>query len=409
MFSKKYTKLNKDQIPRDFELYPVTYRENNINKYDVVLIHRTLSINFGEPTEFEWEIVEKISETKMRGRKTEWQYYIKTDSDEIIQIATKNLHTSITINYLTPISKNQPTLKQIKSCNQFIDDFLTEIIRLEKALMNEDENFSHSIQINLYLIDNIYLQNYMCGEYLLTESPGFEDAISKKALKYDSRENEVREDDEKMMYIDKNIMLKGLFWASTISFFFFAFEGFINMLYYSFLKDKYRKNGFKISVWENGKNKQIDIHKIDIEKKLKELPKFCDGLKKNGLDRSTLLSKDFRNIKIYRNKLFHSSLKDNLKRILVTQDDFLYYFDVDNLRKSILPSRRYNLTHDDAKKVKRILDTTIKHTINLFEDKYKRNIDIFILNKLRVPFIQDGFGNVKLLGLYEPNQKLENL
>ena len=409
LFSKKYTKLDKAQIPTDYRLHPINHRENQLQNYDVVLLHRALSTNFGVPSEFDWEPDKRIDETTIRGYKTEWRYYIKTNAGNVFQIATRDRHTGFTLNYVIPISETQPSPSHINTGKRFVDDLLTEITRLEKALIDEDEHFSHSINIQLYWIDNVYLQNYMCGEFLLDGTPTIETSIANAILKYDAREEKIRSDAEKMRYIDKHIMLKGVFWGSIISYFFMAFEGFLNMLYYSFLKDEHRKNGFKFSVNAGGKEKLIDIHKIDIESKLIKLPLLCDGLKEKRVDGNTPFMKDFRELKIYRNKLFHSSLKDNLKVILVTQDDFLYHFDVDQLRKAILPSRRYNLTHDDVRKVKMIIDTTIQNVVNLFEDKFQKAINKFLLSELRVPFIQDDFGNVRLPGLDEFNKKIEYL
>lgn len=408
LFSKKYTKLEKTQIPTDSRLHPLNHRENQLQNYDVLLLHRTLSTNFGIPSEFDWEPGEKIDKTTIRGNKTEWQYYIKTKTGDLIKIASRDRHTAFILNYVTPVYETQPSPSHINAGKRFVDDLLTEIKRLENALINEDEHFSHSINVQFYFIDNVYLQNYMCGEFLLNGTPAIEASIANEVLKHDAREKKVRSDAQKMRHLQKHIMLKGVFWGSIISYFFMAFEGFLNMLYYSFLKDEHRKNGFKFSVNAGGKQKLIDIHYIDIESKLRQLPLLCDGLNEKRLDSNTPFMKDFRELKIYRNKLFHSSLKDNLKRICVTQDDFLYDFDVDQLRKTILPSRRHNLTQDDVKKVKMIIDTTIQNVVNLFEDKFQKAINKFILSDLSVPFIQDGFGNVRLPEMDEFKKKVED-
>ncbi len=58
----------------------------------------------------------------------------------------------------------------------------------------------------------------------------------------------VRTSHEKMEQIKKYQSIRGVYYSSTVLYLFMAFEGFVNLIYHAFLKDKFRadfekKNG----------------------------------------------------------------------------------------------------------------------------------------------------------------------
>lgn len=66
-----------------------------------------------------------------------------------------------------------------------------------------------------------------------------ETKLRQEGLKYDARTSELQ-DKKKRAHIDDSILRCGMFYCSTVTYFFMALEGFVNLIFHVFLKDKFR-------------------------------------------------------------------------------------------------------------------------------------------------------------------------
>jgi hypothetical protein len=394
--NNRYSVLNNNEVKEVISSMIIDYRKDEIQNYNVLLFHRILSINFGPPTEFDWEPWQVLDDNKIRAIKTEWRYFITTKSNTLILISTEIEHAFLKIELISFSNRNSFSDIQRSDCKKFIDDLLNELNRLKKVLIDEDENLTDSIDFQYFFIDNIYLQNYIVAEYYFENSPSLELNIRKEALKYDARDKEVRIDKEKMKYIDKHFLFSGTFITSAILFYFMAFEGFVNLLYYSFLKKEYRENGFCEIIQTNNRKKKKDLHRLDIENKLLNIHQYCYCFGNSSIGKKTTIYKDFVQLKKFRNLIFHSSLKQNIKRIIVSQDEFIYNFDVDEIKDTFLPSRRYNLTINDLKKVKILVDNLIEHLTGILSNKEKKIVKNYFFSDFHIPFVMEDKYKIRL-------------
>ena len=81
----------------------------------------------------------------------------------------------------------------------------------------------------------------------------------------------------------------GMYYAASISYFFMALEGFINITYYAFIKDELRADFF---------TEQKLHERLDLNTKMLLMPSLCNGFKSK--QKSGFL-KDLTRLKNYRN------------------------------------------------------------------------------------------------------------
>lgn len=106
--------------------------------------------------------------------------------------------------------------------------------------------------------------------------------------------------------------------------------------------------------------------------------------------------KNFKQLKNYRNEIFHSKIVDSLKHVVFYQDGFLYNVRIEKEKKqSLFPSAGKPLQKEDTLMVKSLVDNLIKEILNNMDDESLELVKRFILRELAVPFWKDDTGQIR--------------
>ncbi len=382
----KYPKLSKEDLPKSHKLHPLTFRKDEIENFHVLFFHRLLKKVYGEPSELEFQLSEKeekefVKTGKIKRPPDEWKYYIRTPSAGIIQIGTARKHSSFQLHYVLPEKTAKPSEKLIIDGKEFVNDFLREANRQKGNLLNPKKELAGPGEdIQWYLLDNIYLFNYKSAEFMLEYGADIEDKLQYEYLKYDPVEYD--RDSKEMDHIEKFMLGLGMCYASAISYYFMAIEGFVNLVFHAFLKDELRL---------------LDLEKrLDLALKLLLLPSLCRGFKNQHIDRESDIFKNFIRLRDFRNKFFHSKIEDSLKSICVFESGFFYICNLDENPKDFLPLNKMGLKKAHVVIVKSVVDRLIQKILDMMQEPVRKSTEKYILKKLSIPFVKDRNGNIRL-------------
>ena len=375
-----------------FTLFPITFKNEEIEAFEVLFFHRLLKRNYGDPSVREWKEIkretqkdENLIHIKAVGVGKEWRYYIRTPSGSIIRIGTEKLHSVLKIFHVLPEGISEPNEKQIKEGEKFVSDLLIEATRLKGQILNPWKEFEEGEGTQLYLLDNVFRRNYGSAELMLEDADEYEDTTFVEYKKYLKSVYDMEEDSEKMAYIDKYLAGLGMFYRSIIIHYYLAFEGFVNLLYHAFLKKELKES----------KNQNLE-QRLDIEMKVSLMPGLCNGFRNEMLSPESQIFKNFKQLTKYRNEIFHSKIVDSLKRVVLYQDGFFYNIHMEKEKKgSLFPPAGKTLQKEDALKVKSLVDNLIEEILNYMDDESSELVKKFILKQLAIPFWKDDTGQIR--------------
>jgi hypothetical protein len=405
----KYPSIAKDDIPHveeaildekgvkfiptgKFTLFPITFKIEEIDAFEVLFFHRLLKRNYGYPSDIEWQEIkreteegENLTHIKATGIGKEWKYYVRTPSGGIIRIGTEKLHSIVRIFYVLPEGVSEPNQKQIKEVEKFVSDLLTEATRLRGQILNPRKEFEEGEGTQLYLLDNVFRRNYGSAELMLEDADEYEDTNIAEYQKYLQSIYDMEEDSVKTALIDKYLAGLGMFYRSIIIHYFMAFEGFVNLLYHSFGKKELKQ-------LKDPPSEQ----RLDIEMKVLLMPGLCNGFKDAMVSPDSEIFKNFKQLKNYRNEIFHSKIVDSLKHVAFVQDGFFYAIHMEKEKKaSMFPAAGKTLEKEDVLKVKSLVDNLIEEIVNNMNDESSELVKKFILTGLTVPFWKDDTGQIR--------------
>lgn len=368
----QYPLVSKDSIPADFKkLIPIDYESEKIEKYEVLFFHRLMKKNYGEPSDIEYESVTAF------GR--EWKYYIRIRSGGIIQVGTEDAHTRLKICHLLPNNQKEPSNILIQEGKKFVNVLLTEVGRQKDQLLNIKKEFeSGDEKIGLFLLDNVYLTNYRRAELMLDYAEDNEKEIKEEALRYAPSDSLTP---EQQAHLDKFMRAAGMYYNASIFYSWMALEGFVNVIYYAFLKDELKSD--------------FGEEKVDIVTKILLMPVVCNGFKSEQKVASLEVLKKLKN---YRNFLFHSKITDSLRTVCFVESGFLYTcrFKKDSQSFYLTPEE-YHLLETNAHVIKGFVDKIIvKEIIDMMQDEYRVLVEKYVLNSATIPFWRDKNGVFKL-------------
>lgn len=385
-FSNQYPLANKEEIYENYRAVPLSYKSHEIKNFHVIFFHRLLKKLYGEPSEVEIEAVKKLDSGKIAALGREWKYYIFTESQFIIRIETERQHSSIRISHIISDNKKEPSKAEIKAGRKFVNALLQEAVRLKGELLNPKKEFERGEGIQLYLLHNVYLYNYGSAELMLEYSDESEHKL-RYEFAYMGEDVKYFADPEKENEFKKYKYGMGMYYAASISYFYMALEGFINLIYHAFLLDEFRDQDFN---WEK---------RLDIDQKIRLMSSLCQGFKNEQIDTNSTIYKNFIRLKKYRNQIFHSKIEDSLKQICLVESGFLYTCDMDlnkGNKEQSFPAHKLYLTRENVITVKSIVDNMIYKIVEKMEDKYKLLVDKFLLKNTEVPFWKDQMGKITL-------------
>lgn len=376
----KYSVIQEDQLPKNYKIFTEPIREQELEKYNAILFHRLMRKIYGKPSEIESEEVKQL-DGKMGAIGQEWKYFLMTESGNCIQVATRDKATKVFINFILREDQIKPSGKIIKESEKFATNLIIELEKEKKNFINPKKLFEKKEGIQLYLLHNVYLYNYGSAELVLEIADDNEKTIKKEFLKYDARTNDLN-DPEKKAYIDKFQLGLGLYYAMGISYYFMSLEGFINIIYHSFLKREYEN----LNLYQ----------RLDLDLKLRLMPSLCDGFENDKTEISAKYLDNFIKLKNYRNHIFHSKIEDSLKQVAFVEGGFFYLSDMDKNKNEFFPSHKMYLEKKDVLNVKSIVDKIIDEIVSLMNDKFSKLVKEFILRSPELPYWKDKSGNISL-------------
>jgi len=402
----KYPSIAKEDIPQveeaildekgvkfiptgKFTLFPITFKIEEIEAFEILFFHRLLKRNYGYPSDIEWQEIkreteegENLTHIKATGIGKDWKYYVRTPSGGIIRIGTEKFHSVLKIFHVLPEGSSEPNEKQIKEGEKFVSDLLMEATRLKGQILNPRKEFEEGEGTQLYLLDNVFRRNYGSAELMMEDADEYEDTNVAEYKKYMQSIYDMEEDLEKTALIDKYLVGLGMFYRSIIIHYFLAFEGFVNLLYHAFLKKELRSQNIE--------------ERLDIEMKVLLMPGLCNGFRNEMLSPESEIFKNFKQLRKYRNEIFHSKIVDSLKHVAFFQDGFLYTVHMEKEKRgSVFPSAEKTLQKEDALNVKALVDNLVEEILNNMDDESSGLIKEFILKGVTVPFWKDDTGKIR--------------
>jgi len=188
---KRYPSLSREDIPERYSLIPI--KSDEIEEFDVILFHRLMKKNYGDPPQIECKVgfegvtecdIRKIAMTRIEGEtygwnlpssagfecekvktlqngqiaawRTDWRYFVTTESGGIIAIGTKGYHSSMFIGHVLSENQSEPDKTLMKEGEKFITDLLAEAKRLKGQIFNPKKQFEKGEGLLGYLLHNVY-------------------------------------------------------------------------------------------------------------------------------------------------------------------------------------------------------------------------------------------------------------
>jgi hypothetical protein len=368
--------VSKESLPSKYKSIPIDYKSKEIGEYEVLFFHRLMKKNYGYPSDIEVEedSIRKLENGQSVALGREWRYYVSTATGSIIQVSTEDVHTQLKISLLLQTPVSEPSRKQLQEAKKFVNDLLREAQRLKGQIPNIKNEFENGVGVRLALLSNVYLFNYRSAQLMLEYADDNEQYIKDEVLRYDAR-NSLTPDQRN--HIDKFRPALGMYYAASLSYFFMALEGYINILYYTFLKDEIKSDFLK----------QYDY--MDITTKILLLPSLCHGFKDK--QKSAFLE-DVKHLKNYRNFLFHSKITDSLKTVTFMESGFFYTCDFDRKSEGGFPSHKDSLSREKVLEFKKLVDSIVQDIIGMLQEDIKPLVLNYVMHSLEIPFWYDKNG-----------------
>lgn len=406
---KQFPPVSGGEVPQIYEIEAIEYARQSIEEYDVVFWHRLLKTIYQEPLEMEcelhvmnqgpkrpvtailrrleekskWKILDASEETALKIQSGEikpipvnWKYFIRLSGREIIEIGTKDQHTVL---YFAHVLSGQVKDEDREQAEKLISLLLDEAKKAGNQLFNPIKEFDKNDGLKFYQLFNVYRANYVSAEFMLSEASTQEKVLRDEFLKYDARTSDLY-DEERRNHIDQFMLACGMYFSSAITYLFMSLEGFINIVFHSFLKKNLRDSNLNIE------------KRFDIEQKLKLMTTLCDGFIQESHDSTNDIYAKFTKLKNYRNIIFHSKIEDSLKSLGFIEDGLLYNCDVSKYKEQFLPAQKIMLAANDVIEVKNIVDGIIGLVLNSMTDDTRLLTDKYILKSTHIPFyiLDDG-------------------
>ncbi len=370
------------EIPDDYNLLPITFKLNEVEEFEVLFFHRLMMKNYGAPSVIEPEesTIKKQEDGTLTALGREWKYYLHTKSGGIIQVSSEDAHNRLRVYHVLPVAGKKVDPNLISEGEKFISDLLRAANRDKGKLLNVKEEFESAEKVQLFFLDNVYLSNYRSAELIIENAEIYENEIRNEVLKYDPNAPGADE----LRNSTRHFEAVGTYYLASITFLFMALEGFINTLYYAFIKDELRDDFFR--------QQNIDV-RIDIKQKVLFLTSLCTCFE--DMRRPTFFD-ELNKLTKYRNLIFHAKISDSLKRITIFESGFLYFLELEKDAKQSFPSKKQHLTRGAVIEFKGIVDAMIQEMLNMMTDQRRKEVEKYIQDPAGLPFYRDKIGNIRL-------------
>ena len=128
----------------------------------------------------------------------------------------------------------------------------------------------------MHLLNNVYLYNYGSAELMREHAEEYESNVAAEALRFDARTNDFK-DPAKAFHIQKYQLAFGMYLGAAINYYYIALEGFMNMVYHSFIRPELASQYLN---WEQ---------RLDIDQKIQLVQGQRRGRQKNDQPRSIVV------------------------------------------------------------------------------------------------------------------------
>jgi len=407
----QYAFIPGKDVAKPHNLYRIDYKTDEVDKLEVLFIHRLLQKSFGDPSEIECDgrkldailpegckysvnikdgklIFQpdihlninrsELEEALIASQLLEWKYYIRTKHNDILLIQSERVHTQLSIYHVLPNNLKEPNQKTKEEGAVFIDALLREANRQLKGgqLFNLKAEFEKRENVKHYLLHNVYYENYMTALFLLQASIKGEQEIRDGELEHDAADPEVRASGEKMEQIKKYQSVRGVYFAASILFVFMAFEGLINLLYHAFLKDEYREELENIS------------RRLDLEQKLLFMPALCYGFKDELIGNADFLD-TFKQLKNLRNALMHAKISDSLVSASFIEQGFFYSSPITKQKEDAFPDHKLDLDGESVIYFHKKVNSLIDNIKDKMDSEHRQMVDDYFMKKQFISFWND--------------------
>jgi len=410
----QFPALDKDDIPDKYAVSLIDHRREEIEKYNVIFWHRLLRSIYNGPLEIQcevhtrsneestnvetvifrnthqknnWEVIgideaftSDIEAGKIKIFPVNWKYLVRLPSGGILELGTKDRNTVFHIAQVTP-SRNIEK-HDTEDAKKFINLILDQANRQSGQLFNPTKEFEKQKSLKFYLLFNVYLSNYLSAMTMLDIAESQETDLREEFLRYDARMLGLYDyDEEKKKHIDQFSLKCGMFYCSAITYFFMALEGFVNLVFHSFLKKEFRDKDFRTD------------QRLDLEQKLRFMTSLCNGFEESSDVSSAILTR-FKTLKNYRNSLFHSKIEDSLKTLCFVEDGFIYNYDMEEYKERFLSSHKIKLTFKDVIEVKSIVNEIVSSILKSMNKDTRMVTENYILKEPQIPFFVSETGDL---------------
>jgi hypothetical protein len=363
-----------------------------IEKHHVIVWHRLLKSIYHEPQEVECELITEYQEgvppdkailrrtndiSKLQVLNTSaenvkkiqegniifsnWKYYFSLPSGAIVSIGTQNRCTSIRATIV--LCGKKPNTKDNEEAYSFISLLGSEAAKSHEQLFNPKNEFSKKREgLQSYGVFNVYLSNYKSAKHMFDTANILEENLQTEFKRYDATRLDLKQDE--ITHIDEHMLVCGMYFSSAITFLFTSLEGFINLIFQTFLKKSLRDSHLNIE------------KRLDIEQKYRLLPSLCYGFTQTEIDAPSDIYSLFRKLTDYRNLVVHSKIDSSLKSMGFIEDGFFYQWFPKN---DFLPSLKIQLSANDVLQVKDIVDGLIISVLGAMTESAKALTTEYIL------------------------------
>jgi hypothetical protein len=404
----QYAFVSRENIPKPNNLYRIDYKKNEISEFEVLFFHRLMQKSYGDPSEIEYDrtkldlilpkgcnysldiidgkltfqsntqinIGQSEMESALLGTELrEWKYYVRTKHNDIILIQSERHHSEVSIYHVLPGHIKEPNQKSKAEGELFIDALLREANRQLKGgqLINLKAEFEKGENVKHYLLHNVFFENYSTAIFLLQASVEGEHQLREGELEFDAADPEVRASNEKMEQIKKFQSVRGAYYSSTILYFFMAFEGFVNLIYHTSLKDEFRAEFEKMN------------ERLDLEQKLLFMPALCHGFKDEVINTKDFLD-SFRQLKKFRNALIHAKISDALFSVSFIEKGFFYSRPITKQKEDAFHDHKIYLDTESVINFAKKVDSLLEHIKNKMDDEHRELVDTYFMKEQFISF-----------------------
>jgi hypothetical protein len=326
-FRGKYTPfyINDVDIGK-YTQHAITHMEEDLNEYDLLLVHRVLKKALNRPPHIKKNL-HLTSPLHMQYIEGNWYYYLRNRNDVIFKILADTRRRQLSISILSDYAERDIKIILSEDGATFVRDLLREI-KENRHLLSFKKN-TDLAGTEIYM-ENVFLKNHFASRALFMSGIFDNDELIEycrngRLYTWPGSDNlsDAHESAAADLYKDdaqKN--LESVYMRSAVHYSILSLESLTNMVYHIMLRRPLRLL-------------KLD-ERLDWELKLAMMPYLCHGFshKKQIVLDDKESHESFKELRKYRNVLFHSKISETSYTIHTYEDKLQYPIDLDSPREN---------------------------------------------------------------------------